>query len=345
MSVPRPPTPIEAWLTVPLAFSVSPGSIFTTVPAGTPAGRRSSGQPAKFCPKSNTHTPGCGFVSFTGVNVRWTFTGSALRAASFVVRFGGGAMPALRQPTSVPSRRFAESERSAESSRLAARVVVRAAEPVVGDRGAEGRAPVAVGDDGVARAVRVGDLEPPDQPRRDLRARARVERGQRVAGTGHGRARRVRRVQRRRERDAGAGRRDRGALGVGLAQRRGERDAGARPVEVAHGRALGVDDRQRSVERDAGPVGAGGAHRRDPARLGCRRRSTVADLEAGDARDPDDRRVRRRGGLDVLVPRRDAVLAAPRTPRPTPSRRTRPCSSPRAASPACPRAPSTSCRS
>ena len=48
MSEPRPPTPIEAWLTVPLAFSVSAGSIFTTVPAGIPPGRCSSGQPAKF---------------------------------------------------------------------------------------------------------------------------------------------------------------------------------------------------------------------------------------------------------------------------------------------------------
>ena len=116
MSVPRPPTPIEAWLTVPLAFSVSAGSILTTVPAGTPAGRRSSGQPAKFCPKSNTQTPGAGLVRLTGVNVRWTFTGSAVRAASFVVRFGTGAIPALRQPTAVPSRRVAESERSAPGS-------------------------------------------------------------------------------------------------------------------------------------------------------------------------------------------------------------------------------------
>ena len=116
MSVPRPPTPIEAWLTVPLAFSVSAGSILTTVPAGIPPGRRNSAQPAKFCPKSNTHTPGCGLVSFTGVNVRWTFTGSAVRAASFVVRFGTGAMPALRQETSVPSRRFAASETSVAST-------------------------------------------------------------------------------------------------------------------------------------------------------------------------------------------------------------------------------------
>ena len=116
MSTPRPPTPIEDWLTVPLAFSVSAGSILTTVPAGMPPGRRSSGQPAKFWPKSKTHTPGCGFVSFTGVNVSWTFTGSALRAASFVVRFGGGAIPALRQPMSEPSRRFAESDRSDASA-------------------------------------------------------------------------------------------------------------------------------------------------------------------------------------------------------------------------------------
>ena len=116
MSEPRPPTPIEDWLTVPLALSVSPGSIFTIVPAGIPSGRRSSGQPAKFWPKSKTQTPGCGFVSFTGLNVFWTLTGSAVRAASFVVRLGGGAIPARRQPTSVPSRRVADSDRSAPGS-------------------------------------------------------------------------------------------------------------------------------------------------------------------------------------------------------------------------------------
>ena len=98
MSEPRPPTPIDAWLTVPLALSVSAGSILITVPAGSPAGTRSSGQPAKFWPKSNTHTPGCGLVSLTGVHVCCTFTGSAVRAASLVVRFGAGARPALRQP-------------------------------------------------------------------------------------------------------------------------------------------------------------------------------------------------------------------------------------------------------
>src|SRR3712207_8888853 len=44
MSEPRPPTPIVDWLTVPLALSTSAGSILTTVPAGTPSGRGSSGR-------------------------------------------------------------------------------------------------------------------------------------------------------------------------------------------------------------------------------------------------------------------------------------------------------------
>ena len=103
---------------------------------------------------------------------------------------------------------------------LAARVVVRAAEPVVGDRRAERRAPVAVGDDRLGRAVGVGDLEAADQPRRDLRAGARVERGERVARAGDRRAGGVRGVERRRERDAGARRGDRGARGVGLRRAR-----------------------------------------------------------------------------------------------------------------------------
>src|SRR4051812_44132710 len=113
MSEPRPPpTPIEAWLTVPSALSVSAGSILTTVPAGMPRGRHNSGQPAKFRPKSNTHTPGWGVLSLTGVNILWTFTGSAVRAPSLVVRFGEGAIPALRHSTADPSRRLAVSLRS-----------------------------------------------------------------------------------------------------------------------------------------------------------------------------------------------------------------------------------------
>ena len=293
MSVPRPPTPIEVWLTVPLAFSVSPGSIFTIVPAGIPSGRRSSGQPAKFWPKSNTHTPGCGFVSFTGVNVRWTFTGSAVRAASFVVRFGGGAIPALRQPTSVPSRRFADVGQVAPgrpAGLLAPRVVVGAPEPVVGDRRAERGAPVAVRDDGLGRAVGVGDLEPPDQPRRDHRARARVERGQRVARAGHRRARRVRRVERRRERDAGAGRGDRGARGVRLASAPGSN------VTPVPGRSRSRTDAPCAWTIVSGalsvmPVPLAPAvptavivrvSRLSPESTVIR----VADLEAGDARDP-----------------------------------------------------------
>ncbi len=50
------------------------------------------------------------------MNVFWTFTGSAVRAASFVVRFGAGAMPALRQSTALPSRRLAVALRSAPAS-------------------------------------------------------------------------------------------------------------------------------------------------------------------------------------------------------------------------------------
>jgi hypothetical protein len=52
-------------------------------------------------------------VTETGSNCSCTFTGSAVRATSFVARFGGGAMPALIHPVGVPSRRVAVAVRFA----------------------------------------------------------------------------------------------------------------------------------------------------------------------------------------------------------------------------------------
>ena len=105
MSTPRRPPPpmIESWLTVPSAFSSSAGCILIVVPAGTPPSSRSSGQPAKFWPRSNTHTPGFGSVMLTGRIRSTTSTGSAARQTRAVVRLGGGAMPARTHPTGEPS--------------------------------------------------------------------------------------------------------------------------------------------------------------------------------------------------------------------------------------------------
>jgi hypothetical protein len=60
--------------------------------------------------------PGTGFVTDIGVNLSTTFTGSAVRATSFVARFGAGAIPASVQPVAVPSRRVAVADRSAHGA-------------------------------------------------------------------------------------------------------------------------------------------------------------------------------------------------------------------------------------
>ena len=86
------------------------------MPAGTGVVRLSCGQPAKFCPKSNTYVPGAGFVTLFGTNSSTIRTGGASRATSLVARLGGGAIPASIQPTSEPSRRFAVAERSEPAS-------------------------------------------------------------------------------------------------------------------------------------------------------------------------------------------------------------------------------------
>ena len=87
---------------------------------------------------------------------------------------------------------------------LPPRVVVGAGVPHVVNRRAERRLPRAVADDRVDRAVFLRDLEPGDHPRRDGGTRARFDARGRVAGAGDHRSARVRLVQCRLERDAGA---------------------------------------------------------------------------------------------------------------------------------------------
>ena len=210
MSEPRPPTPIEAWLTVPLAFSVSPGSIFTIVPAGIPSGQAQLGPAGEVL--AEVEDPDAGLrvrqphrrerlLDLHGLGVAGRELGGEVGRRS-----DPGAAPADLRAVAAGRRRREVRAGLGPAGLLAAGVVVRAAEPVVGDHRAERGAPVAVRDHRLGRAVGVGDLQPADQPRRDHRARARVERGQRVARAGDRGARGVRGVERRRERDAGAGR-------------------------------------------------------------------------------------------------------------------------------------------
>ena len=276
MSEPRPPTPIEAWLTVPLAFSVSRRQHLDHRAGGQPVRHVHLGPAREVLAEVEHPGPGLrvGDPRRRPRPLHLHRLGGPRRELGGEVGRGdeAGAAPVHRAPVA-PRRGGAQVTRV---DRLAAGVVVRAAEPVVGDGRTEGGAPVAVGDDRLGRAVGVGDLEAADQPRRDLRAGARVERGDRVAGAGDERAGRVRARERGREGDARARRGDRRARRVRAIEA---------PTTSVSARA-GVDDggvqRVRRVER--GREGHAGAVVADGGAVGRGRGERLGQGEAGAVR-------------------------------------------------------------